>query len=128
MAQMTYPSADSLPTDGWIVDPCVGSGGMFRAAVQRIRDLGLNPHDCNWFGIDIDPIAAACTAVNAIVWDLGPKVVIAQGNSLTSDWGLESALRERQSIIEHRNQVVGQANMIAAIRRAERLLRLHLAA
>ncbi|GGL03590.1 N-6 DNA methylase [Streptomyces flaveus] len=91
-------------------EPAIGSGGMFRSVAQRMRELALNPHDYAWFGNDIDHLATACAAVNAIIWDLGPKTVIWHGDSLaTEDAGLAEALKERTAIIRHRNAVVEQA-------------------
>ncbi|MGR3937088.1 N-6 DNA methylase [Streptomyces sp. BRA346] len=91
-------------------EPAIGSGGMFRSVAQRMRELGLNTHDYRWFGNDIDPLATSCAAVNAIVWDLGPKVAIWCADTFAdSDSGLREALTERAAIIEHRNAVVEQA-------------------
>lgn len=93
-----------------IREPAVGSGGMLRSVAQALRERNLNPHDYAWYGNDIDPLATACAAVNAIVWDLGPKTVIWRGDSLTTDdAGLSEALTERAEIIRHRNAVVEQA-------------------
>uniref|UniRef100_A0AAU2V717 site-specific DNA-methyltransferase (adenine-specific) n=1 Tax=Streptomyces sp. NBC_00003 TaxID=2903608 RepID=A0AAU2V717_9ACTN len=121
LAQVMIDS-DSITPGGWIAEPCVGSGGMLRAAAQRLRDLGCNPHDYKWFGVDIDPIAAACAATNAIVWDLGPQVVIARGNALSPDMGLDQALEERAEIIRHRNNVVQDARWLALFKSVDRLL------
>ncbi|WP_373298070.1 N-6 DNA methylase [Streptomyces abikoensis] len=49
-------------------EPACGSGGLLRAAAQGMRERGLDPASVHWSGVDIDQIAAACTAVNAIVW------------------------------------------------------------
>ncbi|WP_149183348.1 N-6 DNA methylase [Streptomyces sp. TRM49041] len=106
-----------------IREPAIGSGGMFRSVAQRLREHSLNPHDYTWFGNDIDRLSTACAAVNAILWDLGPRTVIWCGDSLASrDGGVSQALAERAAVIEHRNNVVGKARMVAAIRQAERLL------
>ncbi|MGC9539948.1 N-6 DNA methylase [Streptomyces sp. UG1] len=91
-------------------DPAIGSGGMFRSVAQQLRELGLDPHDFSWFGNDIDPLATACAAVNAILWDLGPKVAIWCGDSLADDGtAVDQALAERAAVIQHRNTVVEQA-------------------
>jgi hypothetical protein len=91
-------------------EPAVGSGGMFRSVAQQMRELGLDPHDFYWFGNDIDPLATACAAVNAIVWDLGPKVAVWCANTFADhDGGLEKALAERAAVIKHRNAIVEQA-------------------
>lgn len=121
LAQVVIES-DSISPGGWIAEPCVGSGGMLRAAAQRLRELGRNPHDYRWFGVDIDPIAAACAATNAIVWDLGPKVVIARGDGLSPDMGLDQALEERAKVIQHRNNEVQDAKWRSLITYVNRLL------
>ncbi|MDQ8704521.1 N-6 DNA methylase [Streptomyces sp. LHD-70] len=96
--------------DTSVREPAIGTGGMFRSIAQALRDRGLNPHEFRWFGNDIDPLATACAAVNAITWDLGPKVAIWCGNSLTTeDGGVAKALTERSAVIRHRNSVVEQA-------------------
>ncbi|MFI5688640.1 N-6 DNA methylase [Streptomyces sp. NPDC051636] len=102
---------DSVCGPGMSVrEPAIGSGGMFRSVAQRMRELDLNPHDFRWFGNDIDPLATACAAVNAIIWDLGPKVAIWCGNSLADDGtATDKALAERAAVIKHRNAVVEQA-------------------
>ncbi|MET9964817.1 N-6 DNA methylase [Streptomyces sp. NPDC006356] len=116
--------ADHGPT---IREPAVGSGGMLRSVAQALREQNLNPHDYAWFGNDIDRLATACAAVNAILWDLGPKTVIWRGDSLASeDAGLAEALTERAAIIRHRNAVVEQARFEHEarhmIRRLDRLM------
>ncbi|WP_316749292.1 N-6 DNA methylase [Streptomyces herbicida] len=93
-----------------IREPALGSGGMFRSVAQTLRFRDLNPHDYTWLGNDIDPLATACAAVNAIIWDLGPRTVIWCADSLaTEDAGLSKALAEREAVIKHRNAVVEQA-------------------
>ncbi|MEW2303801.1 N-6 DNA methylase [Streptomyces sp. NPDC006655] len=107
MAEILVGDDDHGPT---IRDPALGSGGMFRSVAQTLRDRGLNPHDYTWFGNDIDPLATACAAVNAIIWDLGPRTVIWRADSLaTDDADLSTALAEREAVIKHRNAVVEQA-------------------
>ncbi|MEU5093692.1 N-6 DNA methylase [Streptomyces sp. NPDC020996] len=104
-----------------IREPALGSGGMFRSVAQTLRFRGLNPHDYTWFGNDVDPLATACAAVNAIIWDLGPRTVIWCADSLaTEDAGLSKALAEREAVIKHRNAVVEQALFE---HRARRMLR-----
>ncbi|WP_435058301.1 N-6 DNA methylase [Streptomyces sp. bgisy060] len=103
-----------------IREPALGSGGMFRSVVQTLRHHGLNPHDYTWLGNDIDRLATACAAVNAIIWDLGPKTAIWCADTLASeDAGLTEALAERTAVIKHRNAVVEQALFE---RKAQRLL------
>ncbi|MHA7956374.1 N-6 DNA methylase [Streptomyces sp. L500] len=105
-----------------IHDPACGSGGMLRAAAQSLRQRGKEPASFRWSGVDIDQIAAACTAVNAIIWDLGPHVTVACADILTTPNAVEEAAAEAQAVIEHRNRLVAQAHMLAGIRKVETLL------
>ncbi|MFD6094772.1 N-6 DNA methylase [Nocardiopsis flavescens] len=66
-----------------INDPASGTGGLFRAAAALMRAQGRNPHDVEWVANDIDELAIACLAANSIIWDLGYKVVLAVGDTLT---------------------------------------------
>jgi hypothetical protein len=101
-----------------IREPALGSGSMFRSVAQTLRFRGLDPHHYTWLGNDIDPLATACAAVNAILWDLGPKSVIWCADSLaTEDAGLTKALAEREAVIKHRNAVVEQARFEHKARR-----------
>ncbi|MFF3056393.1 N-6 DNA methylase [Streptomyces sp. NPDC057909] len=104
-----------------IREPAIGSGGMFRSVAHLLHELNLNPYDYTWIGNDIDRLSAACAAVNAIYWDLGPQVAIWCGNTFEAN-GLTKALAERTAIIEHRNNTVGGARMVALIRHVDRLL------
>lgn len=68
-----------------ILDPAVGTGGMFLAAARAMRRAGRRPHRCMWTGIDVDARAIACAAVNGVAWMLGPFVRLVVGNALTFD-------------------------------------------
>lgn len=105
-----------------IADPAVGSGTMFRSVAQRLRDLGLNPHEYHWYGNDIDSLSAACAAINTIIWDLGPRVLIGCSDSLaTQDGGYAQALADAKEAFEERDEYFGTAVSIAAFDRALRL-------
>ncbi|WP_069167945.1 N-6 DNA methylase [Nocardia altamirensis] len=89
-AAAAYPSRDLLPPNGAsIADPCGGTGGLLRTAAQQIRRLGGNPADYRWYCTDINPLAAACSAANAITWGLannrGTNVLIHCGDTLHDD-------------------------------------------
>lgn len=111
-----------------IHDPAGGSGGMLRAAAQALRWRGHDPADFQWSMVDIDQIAAACAAVNAIVWGLGPNVVVACDDSLVNPRAVEDARAHARAVIAHRDQVMGTARMIAAVRRTQALLETAVAA
>lgn len=113
---------DKLQPGEHIHDPACGSGGMLRAAAQAVRQRGAETASFRWSGVDVDEIAAACTAVNAIIWDLGPHVTIACANILTSPNAVEEAAEEARAVIEHRDRLVAQASMVAGIRKVEALL------
>lgn len=105
-----------------IHDPAGGSGGMLRAAAQALRCRGLDPADFIWSMVDVDAIAAACGAVNAIVWGLGPNVVVACDNSLANPRAVEDARAYARRVIAHRDQMMGLARMTAAVRQMSALL------
>ncbi|MEU7158533.1 N-6 DNA methylase [Streptomyces chrestomyceticus] len=105
-----------------IHDPAGGSGGLLRAAAQNLRERDLDPADFQWSMCDIDEIAAACAAVNAIIWGLGPRVIVACADSLTNPRAIEEAAEHSRAVFEHRNSVLGKAKVIAAVRQAQRLL------
>ncbi|MGW6393281.1 N-6 DNA methylase [Streptomyces sp. NPDC055103] len=103
-------------------DPAGGTGGLYRPAVQVMRERGINPHDFGWSLTDIDPLAAAGAAVNAILWDLGPHVLIACGDTLHDGNLPAKAVQEALESIERRDRMHAQAVMLAAIRKVETLL------
>ncbi|MER6086863.1 N-6 DNA methylase [Streptomyces bluensis] len=106
-----------------IREPAIGSGTMFRSVAQRLRDLGLNPRDYHWYGNDIDALAAACAAVNTIIWDLGPNAFIGCADSLTTeDGGYAKTLAEANESFAQRDRYMDTATSTAASRRAFRLL------
>lgn len=72
--------------------------------------------------VDIDPIAAACCAVNAMVWKLGPRVTVACADTLANPNAVVDAMKEARAVFEHRDEVVGKARIIAALRQAEHLM------
>jgi hypothetical protein len=69
-----------------ICEPTAGTGGLLRAVAQAIRDTGGDPHTRHWVAVDLDELAVAALAVNTVIWDLGPHVLIAHGDALTDDW------------------------------------------
>lgn len=78
--------AISLPTDVRSVhEPTVGTGGLWRAMAQLMRERGQYPAHVEWVGIDIDPLAIAGAAVNSTLWDLGPRVVLGVGDILNAE-------------------------------------------
>lgn len=99
-------------------DPAVGSGTMFRSVAVRLRDLGLDPHDFHWYGNDIDALSAGCAAVNAIVWDLGPRCLIGCADSLAPEDDYAKTRAEALEAIEERDRYLGAAHSLVAVQRA----------
>ncbi|MCY0931163.1 N-6 DNA methylase [Streptomyces sp. H27-H1] len=120
-----WDSADTTggPRPGQhIHDPAGGSGGLLRAAAQILRDRGHDPADFQWSMVDVDNIAAACGAVNAIVWQLGIHVTVACDNSLSNPRAVEDAQAQALAVIKHRDEIFGKAQIISGVRRAQQLL------
>ncbi|MGW3651105.1 N-6 DNA methylase [Streptomyces sp. NPDC000878] len=105
-----------------ILDPCAGTGGMFRSSAQHLRYKGLDPADFTWFAQEIDPTAAAGCAVNMIVWGLGPMAMVACGDTLAEGDMWNRAVEHRREMEKRRDRMAGAAAMAAAIERAQRLL------
>ncbi|MFD3511985.1 N-6 DNA methylase [Streptomyces sp. NPDC058657] len=126
LAELSSSIADGggkeLAPGASILDPAAGTGGMLRSAAQAIRQKGFDPADFVWAMVDIDPIAAACSAVNAMVWGLGPRVTVACDDSLANPRAVEDAAMQARAAIEHRDRMLGQAKMTAMVRRMQALL------
>ncbi|MGW7572355.1 N-6 DNA methylase [Streptomyces sp. NPDC054765] len=121
MARMLVDKDYGGPTKS-IHEPAVGSGGMLRSVAQCLRDLQLDPHDYTWYGNDIDSLAAACAAVNAIIWDLGPKCSIGCADSLAPEDDYAKTLAEARDAFKQRDTALDAATTITATRNAKRLL------
>jgi type I restriction-modification system DNA methylase subunit len=116
MARMTI---DPNPPKGmWFNDPAGGTGGMFRSVAQYLRERHLDPADFGWALVDIDPLAAAGAAVNAIVWGLGSNVLISCSNSLADPEEIDRAAREKVKLIEERDELLGKIAVVEAFRDA----------
>ena len=88
MAAMILGGKDDLKPGMSIAEPAAGTGGMLRAAAEHIREQGMNPADFWWVANDISPVAMAGLAVNACLWDLGPRVVSASRTRYANRTGL----------------------------------------
>lgn len=110
---------DEPPHKGaWFNEPAGGTGGMFRALAQHLRHLHLDPADYGWALNDLDPLAAAGAAVNAIVWGLGPNVLVSCGDSLAHGDLPQQAAAERVHLIEERDQILSRIAVTEAYRNA----------
>ncbi|MEU3342256.1 N-6 DNA methylase [Streptomyces sp. NPDC006668] len=116
MARMTVPEP---PAKGQrFHEPAGGTGGMFRSLAQHLREMQCDPADYVWSLNELEPLAAAGAAVNAIVWGLGPNVVIACGDTLAQPDLYEQGVREREALFEERDEMVGRLAVAEAVQRA----------
>ncbi|GHE79918.1 hypothetical protein GCM10014715_39070 [Streptomyces spiralis] len=99
-------------------EPAGGTGGMFRALAQALRHLHADPADYVWALNELEPLAAAGAAVNAIVWGLGPNVVIACGDTLARGDLHEQALAEREGLFAERDEILSRLAVAEAAQRA----------
>jgi hypothetical protein len=99
-------------------EPAGGTGGMFRSLAQALRELRADPADYVWALNELEPLAAAGAAVNAIVWGLGPNVVIACGDTLAQGDLYEQAVRERTHLFEERDEILGRLAVAEAAHQA----------
>ena len=47
-----------------------------------MRTVGRDPAAMSWSAVDIDELAVAALAANAVLWELGPTVIPGVGDSL----------------------------------------------
>nr|WP_083466658.1 N-6 DNA methylase [Kibdelosporangium sp. MJ126-NF4]CEL17646.1 hypothetical protein [Kibdelosporangium sp. MJ126-NF4]CTQ91127.1 hypothetical protein [Kibdelosporangium sp. MJ126-NF4] len=80
-----------------VEDPMMGTGGMFRAVAEGMRESGQRPSTMRWLGCDIDETAVACATVNSMIWGLGHDIVFHVGNTLVGDWQ-QAALAQRDHL------------------------------
>lgn len=80
-----------------VTDPMMGTGGMFRAAAEVMREQGRDPRTVRWIGCDVDSLAVACATVNPMIWNLGTDIVFYAGNTLEPGWR-EVALARREEL------------------------------
>ncbi|MGV2915636.1 hypothetical protein [Streptomyces alfalfae] len=87
-------STDRRPGD-LLLEPAAGTGTMTRAAAATMRYFGADPAEYRWWLNDLDPLNAACCAVNAQLWRLGPHVTVSCGDALKHPRVLEQAIQRR---------------------------------
>lgn len=85
-----------------ILEPAAGTGTMARAAAAALRLYGADPAGYRWWLNDVDPLNAACCAVNAQLWRLGQQVTVSCGDALDHSRLLEESVQRRaeQAIAE----------------------------
>ncbi|MFJ6438201.1 N-6 DNA methylase [Streptomyces sp. NPDC091416] len=109
MARLVYDGSPGTDGDGGreqaFGEPAAGTGGMFRSMVQAMRERSENPHKHKWVMQELDSIAAAGAAVNTIVWDLGPKAVVAVGDTLAEGDLSSKAFAHQRTMQAHRDRL-----------------------
>ncbi|MFJ2349651.1 N-6 DNA methylase [Streptomyces antimycoticus] len=99
----------------WFYDPTAGTGGLFRVIAQHLRETGRDPGEFGWSLNDVDPIAAACCAVNAYIWGLGPRVLVACSDVLEQPHRHVQALEERAAAFTRRAALISAAEPLAML-------------
>ncbi|MEU6349977.1 hypothetical protein ABZ896_11685 [Streptomyces sp. NPDC047072] len=84
------------------LEPAAGTGTMARAAAAALRVYGTDPASYRWWLNDLDPLNAACCAVNSQLWRLGRRVTVSCGDALNQPRLLEESVQRRaeQAIAE----------------------------
>ncbi|GAA3251448.1 N-6 DNA methylase [Nonomuraea helvata] len=126
IVRVLFDRGGNLKPGQWIDEPTAGTGGLLRSTALLMRMQGMNPHEFGWSLGEIDPIAAACAAVNAVVWDLGGNVLIHVGDTLATGNGPSRAYEHRKAVEAHYEKVMDSATtaarFIAALRKAKTLM------
>ena len=65
-----------------VMDPAVGTGGLFRAAAQVMRSNGQDPATVSWYGADIDDLVTRLRAWN----DSGVGVFVRFAHEMNGSW------------------------------------------
>ncbi|MER5988009.1 hypothetical protein [Streptomyces sp. NPDC001787] len=104
---------DDLAPGTVLGEPAAGSGAIWRAQARLLHDTSRDPAVYRWIAAEVDPLAAAVLGANALLWRLGPDVLIACADALAGDSGLAQAQRERDSATARRDEVRRNPNNIA---------------
>ncbi|MFI1189218.1 hypothetical protein [Streptomyces californicus] len=110
------------PVSGSLHEPTGGTGTIFRAIAQHLRERGIDPGNWTWSLQDLDPLAVAGAAVNFLVWELGAGANVVCGNTLSEGDLTPRALALRAEAEAHRSVLLDQAEQGAAYLRALRRL------
>ncbi|MER7477382.1 N-6 DNA methylase [Streptomyces sp. NPDC126510] len=105
-----------------VLDPCAGTGGMFRSAANHVRSMGIDPARMTWFAQEIDPLAAAGCAVNMIVWGMGPNSMVACGDTLAEGSMWQRAVEHRRMLVKARDDAAAAMAIARAVHQVERLV------
>ncbi|WP_188186936.1 hypothetical protein [Nonomuraea sp. SYSU D8015] len=96
---------ESIAPGQRIIDTAAHTGATMRAFALALREQGGDPADHCWFMCESDALAAACAAVNALIWDLGPDVLIFVGDYLQAEDPYMPAVRHRNEVWMHAMRV-----------------------
>lgn len=107
----------------WFVEPAAGTGGLFRSTAQNLRRGGRDPADFGWIMLELDPLAAAGAAVNAIVWGLGRRAVVGCGDVLARAGLDQEALAHHRDLVRHWDFLGSLTAFALATRTSDQLLR-----
>ncbi|RSS81434.1 SAM-dependent DNA methyltransferase [Streptomyces sp. WAC02707] len=103
-------------------EPTAGTGGLFRSAAQDLRRNGEDPAERGWVMLELDPLAAAGAAVNALVWELGLRAVVGRGDVLAQPDLAEKTLAQARDMARHRDDVMKLIGFAIATRTTGQLL------
>lgn len=73
--------------------------------------------------LELDQLSAAGAAVNAIVWDLGPRAVVGSGDVLARADLEQDAFARRRELFGHRDWLSELTGFALATHTADQLLR-----
>lgn len=98
--------SEPIPVGARLIEPCAGTGTMVRAAAATLRSQGADPAAYQWWMNDIDEIHVACCAVNAMLFRLGPNVMVSRGDTFRDPQELEGPAWQRadQAVADQRRQ------------------------
>ncbi|MEU5385969.1 N-6 DNA methylase [Kitasatospora cineracea] len=122
MARMQLGDCSQVGPDFSLLEPAAGTGGMVRSLAQALRERQIDPAQCRWHLVELDPIAAAGAAVNMMLWGMGPRTTVWCGNSLAPVDTARLALEEKAELFELRDRMEAGMAMAYAVGKAERLI------
>lgn len=122
MAAITLGDCVDIPPGNAFDDCAAGTGGLLRSAAQWLREHGRDPATMRWSMTEIDGISAACCAVNSLVWDLGPNVLIWHGDTLTEGNTIAKAAEMKRRVWAQWRAAHRDASRIVGARRADALM------
>ncbi|MFE3558388.1 N-6 DNA methylase [Streptomyces sp. NPDC059193] len=111
------------PQGDWFLEATAGTGGLFRSTAQSLRAEGRDPASYGWVMTELDPLAAAGAAVNAVVWGLGPRAVVGCGDALVRADLDRDTLAHQRELVQHRDRLSELIGFAIASHTADRLLR-----